>query len=229
MTGSNPTPEAQPNTPAPGGIPPYATPPAPQDYAKYSTPQTGYAQQPQTAAHTPYSMPPTGAYQQQTIAMQYQYQPQRWNGMAIAGFVCSFFVSLVGLILSIIGLKQTKERNEKGHGLALAGVIISAASMAIAVILVVVGFAFVGSTIDNLDDYADDNGYSYTDNGSDSSSGYSDDSTTGSGSGADTGDYSGMDSHGLDLDGDGSVDYDYYTDPDSGDTYYPPVDMNLPW
>lgn len=60
MTGSNPTPEAQPNTPAPGDIPPYATPPAPQDYAKYSTPQTGYAQQPQTAAHTPYSMPPTG-------------------------------------------------------------------------------------------------------------------------------------------------------------------------
>ena len=38
-----------------------------------------------------------------------------------------------------------------------------------------------------------------------------------------------MDSHGLDLDGDGSDDYDYYTAPGSGDTYYPPVDMNLPW
>ena len=123
MTGSNPTPEAQPSTPAPGGIPPYATPPAPQDYAKYSAPQTGYAQQPQTAAYTPYSMPLTDAYQQNIIAAQYQ--PQRWNGMAIAGFVCSFFISIVGLILSIIGLKQIKERNEKGHGLALAGVIIS--------------------------------------------------------------------------------------------------------
>lgn len=227
MTGSNPTPEAQPNTPAPGSIPPYVTPSAPQGYANYTVPQTGYAQQPQTVANTPYSMPLTDAYQQHTIAAQYQ--PQRWNGMAIAGFVCSFFISIVGLILSIIGLKQTKERNEKGHGLALAGVIISAASMAIAVILVVVGFAFVGATVSNLDDYANDNGYSYTDNGSDSRSGYSDDSTNGPGSGADTGDYSGMDSHGLDLDGNGSDDYNYYTDPNSGDTYYPPVDMNLPW
>ena len=41
------------------------------------------------------------------------------NGMAIAGFVCSFLIPLVGLILSIIGLKKSKILND-GKGLSTA-------------------------------------------------------------------------------------------------------------
>ena len=51
------------------------------------------------------------------------------NGFAIAGLVCSFFsfLAVVGLILSIVGLRKSKtpEFNGKGKGLAIAGIVIS--------------------------------------------------------------------------------------------------------
>ena len=56
---------------------------------------------------------------------------KKTNGMAIAGFVCSFFFALLGLIFSIIGMKQCEERGEDGYGLAKAGMIISIVWMAI--------------------------------------------------------------------------------------------------
>ena len=57
---------------------------------------------------------------------------KKTNGMAIAGFVCSFLFALLGLIFSIIGMKQCKERGDNGYGLAKAGMIISIVWMAIA-------------------------------------------------------------------------------------------------
>lgn len=47
------------------------------------------------------------------------------NGLAVAGFVLAFFIPLVGLVLSIVGLSQTKKRKQKGEGLAIAGIVIS--------------------------------------------------------------------------------------------------------
>ncbi len=47
------------------------------------------------------------------------------NGMAVAGFVCSFVMPLVGLILSLVSLNQIKTNHEGGKGLAIAGVVIS--------------------------------------------------------------------------------------------------------
>lgn len=47
------------------------------------------------------------------------------NGMAVAGFICSFFMPLLGLIFSIIGINKAKNLAGKGHGWALAGIIIS--------------------------------------------------------------------------------------------------------
>jgi type II secretory pathway pseudopilin PulG len=51
----------------------------------------------------------------------------RTSGMAIAGFVLSFFCSLLGLIFSILGYNECKKSlgAVKGQGLALAGIIIS--------------------------------------------------------------------------------------------------------
>ena len=48
------------------------------------------------------------------------------NGMAIAGFVLSFLVPLLGFIFSIIGISNAKSRpDQKGMGLAVAGLVIS--------------------------------------------------------------------------------------------------------
>ena len=51
------------------------------------------------------------------------------NVWAIVGFVCSFFIPLLGIIFSLIALSQIKRTGEKGHGLAIAGLIISIVSM----------------------------------------------------------------------------------------------------
>jgi len=69
----------------------------------------------------------------------------RWNGLAIAGFILSFFISLVGLILSIIALNQINKSGgmQKGKGLALAGIIISALSIIVSLLLI---FSSRGST-----------------------------------------------------------------------------------
>lgn len=79
---------------------------------------------------------------------------QKYNGLAIAGFICSFLVSLPGLILSIVGLNQIKKQGGKGKGLAIAGIIISAAGMVIQVILVIAlivgGVSYTSKAIDEV-------------------------------------------------------------------------------
>ncbi len=59
------------------------------------------------------------------------------NGMAIAGFVCSFLIPLLGLIFGGIGLK-TANKTGNGRGLSIAGIIISIFSMAVYFIMLLV-------------------------------------------------------------------------------------------
>lgn len=47
------------------------------------------------------------------------------NTIATVGFVFAFFIPLVGLICSIIGLNNAKRYNVSGKSLAIAGIIIS--------------------------------------------------------------------------------------------------------
>ncbi len=51
----------------------------------------------------------------------------RTSGMAIAGFVLSFFCSILGLIFSCIGYSECKKSGGSvtGEGLAIAGIVIS--------------------------------------------------------------------------------------------------------
>ena len=96
---------------------------------------------------------------------------QKYNGLAIAGFICSFLVSLLGLILSIVGLNQIKKQGGKGKGLAIAGIIISAAGMVIQVILVIaliVGGASYASKA--IDEAKTDSFYSQSSSGNGDSS-----------------------------------------------------------
>lgn len=47
------------------------------------------------------------------------------NGIAVAGFICSFFIPLLGWIFGGIGLSRAKKRNGKGGGLSAAAITIA--------------------------------------------------------------------------------------------------------
>jgi hypothetical protein len=82
---------------------------------------------------------------------QYGYQQQsgRTNTLAILGFVLAFVFWPAGLVLSILGIRQARQRREGGHGLAVAGVVISAVAALVTVlsIAVVVLVANTSSTV----------------------------------------------------------------------------------
>ena len=52
------------------------------------------------------------------------------NGLAIASFLCSFFIFPLGIIFGHIALGQIKKSNQGGKGLAIAGLIISYLALA---------------------------------------------------------------------------------------------------
>lgn len=129
----------------------------------------------------PQGMPPAGA------SYGYGYDggypaPQRYNGVAVAGFILSFFIALAGLICSIIGLKQTKERGEKGRGLAIAGIIISALSMVLSLALSVAVLSGAIKLPDYLGGAKQSTSQSQTQGGTQGESTQGDNNSNGSGS-----------------------------------------------
>lgn len=78
-------------------------------------------------------------------AMPYVAELPRTSGLAIAGFVTSFFCGVVGLVLSIIGLNQAKRSNGRirGSGLAIAGIVISAVNLVFGMLAAVAIPAFM--------------------------------------------------------------------------------------
>ena len=123
--------------------PGYAQPtqPVPAQATGYAYPQQDYAQQQYYAQPTqpvPAAAPAPG-YGAPYNAAPGNYAPYpvkpKINTMAVVGFIFSFLISIVGLILCIIAKNQIKTRGERGDGLATAGIIISIASMVLAVIL----------------------------------------------------------------------------------------------
>ena len=68
-------------------------------------------------------------------------QANEKNVLSLVGFILSFFVPLAGLICSIIGFKQCKERNDDWKAFAIAGIVISSVEMfaALAVLLTYIG------------------------------------------------------------------------------------------
>lgn len=61
---------------------------------------------------------------------------KKTNTLAILGFIFSFLISIVGLILSILGLNKSKETNS-GRGLSIAGIIISSISIVMSIIVLI--------------------------------------------------------------------------------------------
>ena len=57
---------------------------------------------------------------------------------ALASILMGGIPSLAALILSVIGLVQTKQRNERGRGLAIAGIIVSSVGVASLIIGIII-------------------------------------------------------------------------------------------
>jgi len=62
---------------------------------------------------------------------------KEYSKMAIAGFICSFFSSLLGWIFSGIGLHNIAKYDLKGKGLSIAGIIISSVNFIIGMIIII--------------------------------------------------------------------------------------------
>lgn len=83
------------------------------------------------------------------------------NGMSIAGFVCSFFFQILGLIFSIIGLCQIKTSGEKGRGLAIAGIVISSVITFFSILATTLALMVGFWAVDRAVDYLPEKGCSY--------------------------------------------------------------------
>lgn len=55
--------------------------------------------------------------------------------LAIIGYVCSFYMPVVGLVCSAVGYCSAKSKSLKNKGLAIAGMAISSATIALAIVL----------------------------------------------------------------------------------------------
>lgn len=87
---------------------------------------------------------------------------EKKNGIAIAGFVVGLvsilinfygITGIVGLILSIIGLKKSKE-TQNGKGLAIAGICCSVIGLIIgifAIVAIIKIFSIVGENANDID------------------------------------------------------------------------------
>ena len=60
------------------------------------------------------------------------------NTKALLGFIFAFFIPLVGLILSILGLRNAPKFNGDRKGLATAGIVISIVSMVLNFFVIIV-------------------------------------------------------------------------------------------
>lgn len=60
----------------------------------------------------------------QTQVTETKLEPKKGNGMAIAGFVCSFFIPLLGWIFGGVGLAKSKKTG-KGLGFSIAAIAIA--------------------------------------------------------------------------------------------------------
>jgi uncharacterized membrane protein YvbJ len=98
-----------------------------------------------------------GAAEQVAAQPVYQNAPaQQKNGLAIAGFVvslvsfvCCGSLAIIGLVLSIVGLVNSKKMNGEGKGLAIAGIILSSIGIVFGILMFFLGF--FGSIIDTIE------------------------------------------------------------------------------
>jgi len=75
--------------------------------------------------------------------------PAQKNTIALVGFILSFFGGILGLILSIVGLVNSKKPEYAGDGknLAIAGIIISCVVLVFMIVIYIVAFSVALATV----------------------------------------------------------------------------------
>lgn len=66
------------------------------------------------------------------------------SGMAVAGFILAFLIPIVGIVLSVIGLKSRK------HGLAIAGIIVSVFMMVVQIAVFGILFGLTSNSVSDV-------------------------------------------------------------------------------
>ncbi|WEV68949.1 DUF4190 domain-containing protein [Bifidobacterium sp. ESL0775] len=110
--------------------------------------------------------PDYGAYGPMSMGPQNYYSPepyQKWNTMCIIGFILSFFVPVVGLVLSIVALIQINHSGEKSKAMSIAGIVISVVSTILSIILAIALVAALGYGVSHYGD-TDCHGSDYSSN-----------------------------------------------------------------
>lgn len=90
-------------------------------------PRQPYPAQPQQA-YTPQPVQPTQPYPPQPVQAAQQYPAsvgKLWDVCAVEGFALAFFVPLVGLVLSVVGIARCSKGKYSSMGFAVAGVVVS--------------------------------------------------------------------------------------------------------
>lgn len=96
---------------------------------EYSTAQPAQPYPPQPRqAYTPQPVQPTQPYPPQPVQAAQQYPAavgKLWDVCAVEGFALAFFVPLVGLVLSVVGIVRCSKGKYSSMGFAVAGVVVS--------------------------------------------------------------------------------------------------------
>lgn len=123
---------------------PYGQQPDPAGYGQKDP--AGYGQQ--QAGYPAYGQAPYPSYGQQAYpgyAQQTGYaQTNPGQSMGLAALITSFFVPIVGLILGIVGLKQSRKVG-MSNGMAVAGIVIGSVFTVFIVLYFIVVIALVAS------------------------------------------------------------------------------------
>lgn len=83
-------------------------------------------------------------YRPQQMQQNMESNEVKTNTVAIVGFILSFFLGIVGTIVSIVALCQIKKTKEKGKGFAIAGIIIGLIPLVAIILVTIFVMVFVG-------------------------------------------------------------------------------------
>jgi uncharacterized membrane protein len=67
------------------------------------------------------------------------------NSLAVIAFVCSFFISLIGIVCGHMALSEIRRTGERGAGLATAALVIGYLGLALAVGYILLIVAAIGA------------------------------------------------------------------------------------
>ena len=92
-------------------------------------------------------------YDQNTPATTNPGASDKFNTLAIVGFVLAFVVNIAGVVVSFIALSQIKKTGERGRGLAIAGIIIGLLSIVLGILYFVLVLPVAMEQVNNLPSY----------------------------------------------------------------------------